>query len=138
MDQSSKLPDVYNYISTQQLLNHAKKSLSEAILKILLSAKHTKQWNQRELVFDNEETRYVHRFKPFVSLMSPPHPTYEMFLETIQIEDFDIERMKVVIKKDLYEIKKVLENLLAMSPEETNTEMCAEQFKEVKKYHTQK
>lgn len=132
-DQSSQPPNLYDYIRAQQLLNHAKKSLSEAVLKILLSAKYSKQWDQRELVFDNEETRYLHRFKPFVGLISPPHPTYDIFVETIDIEEFDVDRMKLIIKKDLGEAKKVLENVLAMTPEETNTEMCSNQFKEVRK-----
>lgn len=122
---------MYSYVRTNQLLNHAKKSLSEAILKILLCADNTKQWNQRELVFDNEEIRYLHRFKPFVSLISPPHPSYELFLETIHIDEFDVDRMKEIIIKDLEEAKKVLDVLLTMSEEDTNTEMCHDRFTEV-------
>lgn len=39
--------------------------------------------------------------------------------------------MKEIIKNDFAEAKKVLEGLLAMSPEETNTDMCYDHFKEV-------
>lgn len=131
VDQTIEIPDVYNYLRTNQLVNHSKKCLSEAMLKILLSAKHTKQFDQRTLVFDDEETRYLHRFKPFVTLISPPHPTYQQFSEIVNIENFDVSRMKEIIKNDLAESKKVLEGLLAMSPEETNTEMCHDDFKEV-------
>lgn len=131
IDQTIEIPDVYNYLRTNQLLNYSKKCLSEAMLKILLSAKHTKQFDQRTLVFDDEETRYLQRFKPFVALISPPHPTYQQFSEIVSIENFDLSRMKEIIKNDLTESKKVLEGLLGMSPEETNTEMCNDDFKEV-------
>lgn len=131
MDQTIQIPDVYNYLRTKQLMNHSKKCLSEALLKLLLTAKHTHQFDQRTLVFDDEETRYLHRFKPFIPLISPPHPTYQQFSEIVNIEDFDVSRMKEIIKNDFAEAKKVLEGLLAMSPEETNTDMCHDHFKEV-------
>lgn len=131
IEQSSKSADLYNYVRTNQLLNHGKKSLSEAVLKILLCAKNTGQWGQRKLVFDNEETRYLHRFKSFIPLISPPHPSYELFLETVEIDDFDVDRMKEIITKDLEQTKKVLEHVLSMSAEETNTEMCHDRFTEV-------
>ncbi|KAL7317714.1 N-alpha-acetyltransferase, non-catalitic subunit, variant 2 [Mucor circinelloides] len=130
MDQTIQIPDVYNYLRTKQLMNHSKKCLSEAMLKLLLTAKHTNQFDQRTLVFDDEETRYLHRFKPFIPLISPPHPTYQQFSEIVNIEDFDVSRMKEIIKNDFAEAKKVLEGLLAMSPEETNTDMCHDHFKE--------
>lgn len=101
------------------------------MLKLLLTAKHTNQFDQRTLVFDDEETRYLHRFKPFISLISPPHPTYQQFSDVVNIEDFDVSRMIEIIKNDFAEAKKVLEGLLAMSPEETNTEMYHDHFKEV-------
>lgn len=131
IDQALKSPTLFSYIRTNQLLNHAKKSLSEAVLKTLLCAENTAQWDQRKLVFDNEETRYLHRFKSFVSLISPPHPSYELFLETVKIDEFDVDRMKEIIKKDLDEAKKVLDVLLTMPEEDTNTEMCHDQFTEV-------
>lgn len=122
---------MYSYIRANQLLNHGKKSLSEAVLKILLCAENTEQWGQRKLVFDNEETRYSHRFKSFIPLISPPHPSYELFLETVEIDEFDVGRMKEIITKDLEETKKVLDLVLNMSAEETNTEMCHDRFTEV-------
>jgi hypothetical protein len=131
IDQSTQSSGIYHYLRTNQLLNLAKKTLSEAILKIFLTAKHTNQLQLRPLVFDNEETRYLHRFKSFASLISPPHPSYDMYLETINIEDFDVPRMVGIIKSDLAESKKMLENVLSMSAVETNTEMCREHFVEV-------
>jgi hypothetical protein len=82
-------------------------------------------------VFDNEETRYLHRFKPFVSLISPPHPSFELFKKTVEIEDFDLDRMIEIIKNDFSEAKKMLESVLLLSPEETNTDMCRKKFTEV-------
>ncbi|CEP10292.1 hypothetical protein [Parasitella parasitica] len=131
VDQTIKKPGVYNYLRTNQMMNHSKKCLSEAVLKLLLTVKHTNQFDQRGLVFDDEETRYAHRFKPFVSLISPPHPTYQQYLEIVNIENFDVSRMKEIIRNDFAESKKVLEGLLIMSPEETNTEMCHDDFKDV-------
>jgi hypothetical protein len=131
IDPSIQSPGAYSYLRTNQLLNLAKKTLSEAMLKILLTAKYTNQLESRSLVFDNEETRYSHRFKSFASLISPPHPTYDMYLEIIDIEDFDVTRMVGIIKNDLVESKKTLENVLSMSAVETNTEMCHEHFVEV-------
>ena len=119
-----------DHLFTDQYLTHAKKSLSEAMLKILLSAKHTCQWNQRKLVFDDEHTRYLHRFKSFIPLISPPHPPYDLYLGNIQIEDFDVDKMKQVIKQDLYEAKRALDGVLHMSPEATHFEMCHSQFVE--------
>lgn len=133
IDTSIQSPGVYNYLRTNQLLNLAKKTLSEAMLKILLTAKHTKQLEFTPLVFDNEATRYAHRFKPFASLISPPHPSYDMYLETIAVEDFDVPRMISIIKNDLVETKKILEQVLSMSEVQTNTEMCHEHFVEVNK-----
>ncbi|KAI7907062.1 uncharacterized protein BX663DRAFT_126645 [Cokeromyces recurvatus] len=121
---------VYHGLRKDQLLNHSRKKLSEAMLKIFLAAKYTHQFDQRKLVFDDEKTRYLQRFKPFAKLMSPPHPTYDMFLETIQVDNLDIPSLLNVIKDDLTETKKTLEALLSMKQEETNTEMCYDYFKE--------
>ncbi|KAI8072180.1 Mak10 subunit, NatC N-terminal acetyltransferase-domain-containing protein [Gilbertella persicaria] len=115
------------YIHTQQLLNHVKKTLSEAILKLLLTAKHTHQFDQRPLIFDDEETRYHQRFKSFMPLISPPHPSYAVYRENIEIQGFDVARMTEIIKSDLLEAKKALEHLLSLSPEETSTDMCPDQ-----------
>ncbi|KAI9471887.1 MAG: Mak10 subunit, NatC N-terminal acetyltransferase-domain-containing protein [Benjaminiella poitrasii] len=122
--------DVYNYLSANQSLTHARKKLSEAMLKIFLVVKYSGQFDQRERVFDDEKTRYVHRFKPFAKLMSPPHPSYGMFLETVRVSDLDIPALLDIIKSDLTEAKKTLETVLTMSAEETNTEMCHDDFKE--------
>ncbi|KAI9257790.1 Mak10 subunit, NatC N-terminal acetyltransferase-domain-containing protein [Helicostylum pulchrum] len=130
IDTTSTGKNIYGYLMTNQRLNQAKKSLSEAILKILLCAENSGQWNQRQVIFDNEETRYLQRFKPFKNLISPPHPSYETFLSTIEIDDFDIDMMKTIITNDLDEAKKMLDSLLTMSAEETNTEMCRERFVE--------
>jgi hypothetical protein len=131
MDVPNQTHEDFSYVRTNQLLTHAKKTLCEAILKMLISGSHTKQWDQRKLVFDNEKTRYLHRFKSFVSLISPPHPPFELFKKTIDIQDFDLDRMKEVIKNDLSEAKKMLENLLTLSAAETYTDMCREKFTEV-------
>ncbi|KAI8643537.1 Mak10 subunit, NatC N-terminal acetyltransferase-domain-containing protein [Parasitella parasitica] len=130
MDQTIKKPDVYNYLGTSQMTNHSKKCLSEAMLKLLLTIKHTNQFDQRALVFDDEETRYAHRFKSFVSLISPPHLTYQQYSEIVNIENFDAPRMREIIKNDFAESKKTLEGLLTMTPTETNTEMCHDDFKD--------
>lgn len=162
MDTSSKAERAFNYLRTHQLLTHGKKTLSEGILKTLLSAKFTHQWDQKRLVFDNEETRYLHRFKPFIPLVSPAHPPYEMYIESLEIDDFNedlikaelerysrgakksleervaershenLKRMKEVIKADLSEAKRMFEDVLTMSAEETNTEMCHTKFTEVR------
>lgn len=135
IDTTSTDKNIYGYLMTNQRLNQAKKSLSEAILKILLCAENAGQWNQHLVIFDNEETRYLQRFKPFRNLISPPHPSYETFLSTIEIDDFDINMMKTIITNDLDEAKKILDSLLTMSVEETNTEMCHERFVEVNSYY---
>lgn len=162
MDTSTKALGAYNYLRTNQLLTHGKKTLSEAILKTLLSAKFTHQWDQKRVVFDNEETRYLHRFKPFVPLVSPAHPPYDMYVKSLEIDDFNLDfikkdleshsagakgslpdritqrshenlqRMKEVIKSDLSEAKRMFEDVLVMSSEETNTEMCHAKFTEVR------
>lgn len=125
----------FSYAITNEYITRAKKNLSEAVLKILLCAKHTGQWNQRKLIFDNEETRYLQRFKPFQNLNSPPHPSYEVYSETMEIDDFDLKTMKSIISNNLDDAKKILEYVLTLSKEETNTEMCHDRFIEVKKKH---
>lgn len=121
-----------DYLRTNQLLNQAKKSLSEAMLKILATAKHAGQFDQQRHDFDHEETRYEQRFKPFVQLLSPPHPSYDMFLETLDIDDLDVSQMKQIIKHDLMETKKIYEKVIAMTAKETNSEMYHDAFIEVK------
>lgn len=132
VDPSLSSTEVDNYLHTSQFLNHAKKCLSEAMLKILVTAKHLGQFDLQIHDFDDEETRYGHRFKPFVNLLSPPHPPYSTFLEMLDVAELDVTQMKQVIKRDLTGAKKTLEEVVASGAKETNSEMFHDGFIEVR------
>ncbi|KAI8989386.1 Mak10 subunit, NatC N-terminal acetyltransferase-domain-containing protein [Pilobolus umbonatus] len=122
--------NAYSYICSQQLIVHAQQNLCAAVLKILIAAKFTNQWKCTLPVFDNEETRFLHRFKSFLPLTSPPQPTYEMFSESIKVVDIDIDALIKMVKHDLGEAKKVLESLMVMEPSGNHTEMIHDAYKE--------
>ncbi|KAI8885702.1 Mak10-domain-containing protein [Backusella circina FSU 941] len=125
-----KVESSFRFIQSNQYLNYAKKYLTAAILKILLTAQHTHQWVLRPPVYDDENTRYTHRFKSFMNLASPPHPTFEVYMETVHVVDLDPVVMVDIIKKDLLEAKKMTEVVLKMKPEDTKQEMCFTRFTE--------
>lgn len=126
-----KVESTARLIQSYQYLNYSKQYLTGAVLKILLTAQHTKQWVVRPPVYDNENTRYLHRFKSFMNLASPPHPTYEIYLETVHVAELDPAMMVDLIQKELTEAKKMTEIVLKMKPQDTKQEMCSARFTEV-------
>lgn len=124
---------VLEFLHSNQLLNQAKKCLSEAILKILMVAKYTKQFDQQATVFDDERTRYIHRFGKFINLQSPAHPTYETYVAKMHTDQFNVDYMMEMIKQDLAKSKQILESLVIMTAKETSTQMCHGDFVKVTK-----
>ncbi|KAI8979808.1 hypothetical protein BDF20DRAFT_532982 [Mycotypha africana] len=130
--QTTSTTEVVDYVQVSQLLTQTKKILCEAILKLLLTAQYTGQLRQFKPIFDDEETRYTQRFKPFAALSSPPHPTYPMFLENITVEEMDVPQMLMIIKTDLERVRRYLEHILVLMPEEVNMDKCFDYFKSVR------
>ncbi|KAG1468031.1 hypothetical protein G6F56_004071 [Rhizopus delemar] len=118
-----------SYVRMQLYINHGTSALTEGLLRIAVTVKHTHQWNQRKPVFDDGMTRYLQRFKPFLSLASPPLPQYESYIATMDTGALDLDTMKMAIKDNFSKAKKLFNETLKMSDEEKSTEMCSEYFK---------
>ncbi|ORZ15619.1 Mak10 subunit, NatC N-terminal acetyltransferase-domain-containing protein [Absidia repens] len=65
-----------------QCLNNAKKSMAMGTFKLLLAVKKNGWWKQQQLRFDDPQTRFNHRLKPFVHLSLPPFPGFDWFKNT--------------------------------------------------------
>jgi hypothetical protein len=119
------------YVNTLQQLTEAKKCLTGAMWRLFIVAKHTRQFGQQPMVYEDEETRYTHRFRRFAMLQSPPHTTYASYIQRIHVNNLDVEYTKQVIWDDLARAKHVLENTVILTAKETNTEMCHGEFVKV-------
>ncbi|KAL0075348.1 Mak10 subunit, NatC N-terminal acetyltransferase-domain-containing protein [Phycomyces blakesleeanus] len=110
------------------LLYKAKKNLVVAVYRLLRCVEKTGQLELRPLGFDDEATRFQHRFKSFAGLASPPAPSYETYVET-QNFDINISEWLCSCLAELKEAKGIFDTLLNHPAADTKTEMCEDAFK---------
>ncbi|KAF7723308.1 hypothetical protein EC973_002105 [Apophysomyces ossiformis] len=114
-------------IRTLLWINEAKQSLSAGIYKLLIVLQSLKRLTIRPVLFDDEATRFRHRFKPFAALASPPFPSYELFVKTTTTDAaaFDLHKAS----KDFSIAKDKLESILNADVADLQTDMCTEAFR---------
>lgn len=104
-------------------LNCVKKDISIGTFKLLLAAKKTGQWTLQKLRFDDPETRFNHRLKPFVTLTSPPFQGYDRFLQDSATDHLTSTTLLNAAAEDFAAAKKVLEGLIREPMTTSRTEL---------------
>ncbi|KAI8334017.1 Mak10 subunit, NatC N-terminal acetyltransferase-domain-containing protein [Chlamydoabsidia padenii] len=114
-----------------QQLNSIKKDLSIGTFKLLLAAKKAGQWKLQQLRFDDPETRFNHRLKPFTTLTSPPFQGYDRFLQDSATDHLQSSTLLNAAAEDFSTAKKSLEGLLRVPKEVSRTELCHDSSQKV-------
>ncbi|KAI8084806.1 Mak10 subunit, NatC N-terminal acetyltransferase-domain-containing protein [Halteromyces radiatus] len=107
-----------------QQLNVVKKQMSLGVLKLLLAMKKTGQWKQQPLHFDDPETRFKHRLKPFAVLSFPVAQDYTQFLQHTSIDHLTARALLDEASSYFVTAKKTLEILIREPITVSKTELC--------------
>ncbi|ORZ16313.1 Mak10 subunit, NatC N-terminal acetyltransferase-domain-containing protein [Absidia repens] len=111
---------------TQQL-NSAKKEMAIGTFKLLLAAKKENRWppqQDKELRFDDPETRFNHRLKPFTKIASPPFQGFDRFQQDSSTDHLHISTLLNAAENDFIMAKGRLEVLTQESVEVSKLELC--------------
>jgi hypothetical protein len=112
-------------------LNSVKKDISIGTFKLLLAAKKTGQWKLQQLRFDDPETRFNHRLKPFITLTSPPFQGYDRFLQDSATDHLTSTTLLNAAAEDFSAAKKVLEGLIREPMTTSRTELSHDSSQKV-------
>lgn len=109
-----------------------RKALTSGLYKLLvLLQSKTHQLAVPKLRFDDEETRFRHRFKCFLALNSPPPPAFASFKDTLNAPNVSAQELVQGAEADLKVAKEALKLTRDMSAQATATEMCHPEFEQV-------
>ncbi|CAO3587271.1 unnamed protein product [Absidia cylindrospora] len=111
---------------TQQL-NSVKKEMAIGTFKLLLAAKKENQWPEqqhKQLRFDDPETRFNHRLKPFTKIASPPFQGFDRFQQDSSTDHLHTSTLLDAAEKDFSTAKTRLEMLIKEPVEVAKTELC--------------
>ncbi|KAI9025354.1 Mak10 subunit, NatC N-terminal acetyltransferase-domain-containing protein [Phycomyces nitens] len=117
-----------NWLYCLSMLFKAKKNLVIGVYRLLRCVVKTGQLELRPLGYDDEATRYQHRFKSFAGLASPPAPSYETYAND-QSQNINTSEWLYSCLGELKEAKSIFDTLLNHSGPDTKTEMCEDGFK---------
>ncbi|KAI8065688.1 Mak10 subunit, NatC N-terminal acetyltransferase-domain-containing protein [Gongronella butleri] len=113
-----------SYAQFARILNGAKKEMSLGVFKLLLAMEKTRQLTYQPLRFDHNETRFMHRLKPFVALASPPFLPYERFVQDADTEHLSIDVLLDSAAADFTHAKDTLKRLVKADKEIAKSELC--------------
>ncbi|KAI8379557.1 Mak10 subunit, NatC N-terminal acetyltransferase-domain-containing protein [Radiomyces spectabilis] len=111
-----------------QYMTQAKRELSAGVMKICLVLEKKNRLLSRPLRFDDERTRYDHRFKMFAPLCMPPHPSYDSYRHSINIKNLTVENLLNAARLHFDAAKRTLNILKNVPASETNMEMCEDYY----------
>ncbi|KAL1920870.1 uncharacterized protein VTP21DRAFT_11505 [Calcarisporiella thermophila] len=120
------------YLRSIALMTSARQNLSRGIYKIIISLDQAGKLRRPSPDFDDESIRFLHRFRMFSMLSSPPPLSYQDYRKLIELDGADTKVLPEGILKsadhDFKDARAVLDNLNAMNAEATRTELCNEDF----------
>lgn len=122
---------MFETLHARQQLLVFRKALTSGLYKLLvLLQSKTHQLAVPKLRFDDEETRFRHRFKSFLVLNSPPPPSFAAFKDTLEAQNVSVLELMQGAEADLKAAKEALKVTRDMSPQVTSTEMCHKEFEQ--------
>ncbi|GAB5587773.1 N-alpha-acetyltransferase [Umbelopsis nana] len=112
-----------------QMLNSVKQDVNMGVLRTLQAIERLNLIKKPALAFDDEETRYRHRFKAFANLWNFELPPYEHFRTEISYSRNQPEASLHAAQLCFARAQGTLKRLILQSPSQTKTELCIEAFK---------
>ncbi|CAM0138013.1 unnamed protein product [Umbelopsis sp. WA50703] len=116
-------------------LNSIKQALNLAVLRAILAFEQLEIIKKPKLAFDDEETRYRHRFKAFADLWNFELPPFDYYKSTTNTSGNESKELLLGAKWSFGAAQDLIKRFIrTATPENTKTELCADAFKEVGKY----
>lgn len=135
-------------LQSQRLINEACNGVSKGVIQLLTAVTKSGQLVIPKLRFDDERTRFQHRFKAFLNMSTPPpliyRPeqqswcwsaapmTYESFVQAQQTENtLSVDDMLRVAQMEFRQAKRAHEMALSIDDRHRSSEMCHVAFQKV-------
>ncbi|KAI8575663.1 hypothetical protein K450DRAFT_260574 [Umbelopsis ramanniana AG] len=112
-----------------QLINSIKYDLNISVWRTLIAFEKINLIKKPSLAFDDEETRYQHRFKAFANLWNFELPPYERFRNDVNVASEKPMDQLHAAQMSLNRAKDNLRRIIPESALQTKTELCADSYK---------
>ncbi|KAG2176189.1 hypothetical protein INT43_005423, partial [Umbelopsis isabellina] len=113
-------------------LNSIKQALNLGVLRAMLAFEQLDILKKPKLAFDDEETRYRHRFKAFADLWNFELPPFDYYKTTTDTGGSEPKELLLGAKWSFANAQDLIKQFIRnVTPENTNTELCSNAFKEV-------
>ncbi|RIB12107.1 Mak10 subunit, NatC N-terminal acetyltransferase-domain-containing protein [Gigaspora rosea] len=123
----SSLSTVSLIISYQTFVM-ARQDICRGIHRIITALQKTGHFKPPQLEFDDESTRFWHRFKVYRTLGSPTMLTFQELKEMTQLDNISTLDLFNVSLRNFQSARTSIENLLSMKPSDTRMENCHAEF----------
>ncbi|ORY95835.1 Mak10 subunit, NatC N-terminal acetyltransferase-domain-containing protein [Syncephalastrum racemosum] len=132
-------------LQSQRLINEACNGITKGVVQLLTATTKSGQLVIPKLRFDDEQTRFQHRFKSFLNMSTPPPliyspeqqswcwsaapMTYETFVQAEQTENtLPVDDLLRVAQMEFRQAKRALEMVLSIDERHRSSEMCEAAF----------
>ncbi|CAG8530810.1 20672_t:CDS:10, partial [Racocetra persica] len=123
----SSLSSVSLIISCQTFVV-ARQDICRGIHRIITALQKTGHFKPPQLEFDDESTRFWHRFKVYRTLGSPTMLTFQELKEMTQLDNITTLDLFNVSLRNFQSARTSIESLLSMKPSDTRMEYCHAEF----------
>ncbi|CAG8529627.1 24206_t:CDS:10 [Dentiscutata erythropus] len=106
----------------------ARQDICRGIRRIITALQKTGHFKPPQLEFDNESTRFWHRFKVYRTLGSPTMLTFQELKEMTQLDNITTLDLFNVSLRNFQSARTSIESLLSMKPSDTRMEYCHAEF----------